>query len=191
MRHLTDRNANKTLTAKTISSFNCPTMTTENLNAQDAVAKIKEMAESIDFTMLCTDLASSPFHAIPMSTKKVDDSGSVWFLSGKDSTHNDNILKQSKVELLYSSPSSMQFLSIFGEASIHTDQAILQSLYGSTDDAWFDGVNDPNLTAIKIKPIDAHYWDTKGNKLVVLMKMGAAAVTGEKADVGKQGDLNV
>ncbi|WP_391575340.1 pyridoxamine 5'-phosphate oxidase family protein [Aureliella helgolandensis] len=46
------------------------------------MAKLKELAESIDFAMLCTDLEATPFHAIPMSTRRVDDQGHIWFLSG-------------------------------------------------------------------------------------------------------------
>ena len=166
-------------------------MTIKNLHADQAIAKIKEMAESIDFTMLCTDLSAKPFHAIPMSTKRVDDGGSIWFLSSKESTHNGNIIRDGYAELLYSDPGSMRFLNIYGEARIHTDKTTLRSLYGPTDDAWFDGLDDPNLTAIAVKPLDAHYWDTKGNKLVALLKMGLSAVTGTKADVGEDGDLRV
>ncbi len=166
-------------------------MSVKNLHAEKASAKIKEMAESIDFCMLCTDLSSKPFHAIPMSTKRVDEDGKVWFLSGKDSQHNENILRDSQVELLYSSPSSMQFLSIFGSATIHTDRETLEKLYGNSDDAWFEGLDDPNLTALAIEPTDTHYWDPKNGKLVSLMKMGVAAVTGDEPDLMDQGKISV
>lgn len=166
-------------------------MTTKDLRNNDAVEKIKSLAESIDFAMLCTDLASKPFHAIPMSTKKVDENGAVWFLSGADSNHNANILRDANVELLYAHPGSMRFLSIYGNATIQRDKKILSSLYGSTDDAWFDGVDDPNLTAIKITPIHAYYWDTKTNKLITLLKMGVGAVTGKEPDLMDEGELKV
>lgn len=166
-------------------------MSIQNLHDKQAKAKIKELAEAIDFTMMCTDLSSQPFHAIPMSTKRVDEDGSIWFLSGRDSTHNANITKEPAIHLLYSSPSSMQFLIVFGQATIVMDRAALKSLYGKTDDAWFKGLDDPNLSAIKVKPETAHYWDVKGSKLVALLRMGVAALTGTQADVSAEGDLVV
>jgi general stress protein 26 len=41
----------------------------------------------------------------------------------------------------------MEFISIYGEASVVTDRSILEELYDKKDDAWFTGVDDPNLTA--------------------------------------------
>lgn len=166
-------------------------MSKKDLQYDDAIEKIKSLAESIDFAMLCTDLTSKPFHAIPMSTKRVDEDGAIWFLSGADSTHNANLTRDAKVELLYSDPGSMSFLSIFGEASIHRDKELLKSLYTSTDEAWFDGVDDPNLTAIRVMPIKAHYWDPKSNKLVSMLKMGVSAVTGKEPDLMNHGKLKL
>lgn len=166
-------------------------MTTKNLQSEEAASKIKELAEAIDFAMLCTNLSAKPFHAIPMSTKRVDENGAIWFLSGRDSTHNENILDDSKVELLYSHPGSMRFLIVYGEATIHTDRKILGELYGRTDDAWFQGADDPNLSAIKVVPLDAHYWDTKNNRLVSMAKIGIAAITGKQPDFAEHGDLKL
>lgn len=166
-------------------------MTTKNLSSGKAVAKIKELAEAIDFTMLCTNLNAKPFHAVPMSTKRVDDCGAIWFLSGHDSTHNEHIHDDSKVQLLYSDPGTMRFLTVFGGAEIIKDRSVLNELYGSTDDAWFEGVDDPNLSAIKVTPLDAHYWDMKNNRLVTLVKIGVAAVIGDEPDIAEDGALNV
>ena len=104
---------------------------------------------------------------------------------------NQNIAKNKEVQLLYSDPSSKKFLSVFAEAEIVVEQSILEELYSSISDNWFDGTNDPNLTALKITPKEAYYWDTKSNKLVSLFKMGVGAVTGKKADVGEKGKLSV
>ena len=167
------------------------TLTTQDLDATEANAKIKQLAESIDFAMLCTDLLTQPFHAIPMSTKRVDDDGAIWFLSGKDSKHNSNILRDPSVQLIYADPSSMRFLNVAGKALIVVEKSTLESLYQKSDDAWFSGNDDPNLTAIKIDPQSAHYWDVQGGRLVALWKMGVAAITGLHADIGQQGELSV
>mgnify|MGYP000518502371 CR=1 FL=1 len=164
-------------------------MSTENLYNEEAKAKIKEMVEDIDFAMMATHLSKHPIHTIPMSTKKVDDEGAIWFLSGKDSTHNSNIETDSRVQLLYSKPGSMQFLTLYGRAYITTEHSILKELYSQSDDMWFDGLEDPNLTAICVNPAEANYWDSKHNRLATIFKMGIATVTGENPEIGQSGKI--
>lgn len=166
-------------------------MSRKDLYNKEAQEKIKELAEGIDFAMMTTDLSQPPFHIIPMSTKKVDKNGSIWFLSGKDSAHNSHIKEEERALLTYSSKSDMEFLSVYGHAKITDDKNILKELYGSGDDAWFDGVDDPNLSAIEIRPSEARYWHTKNGKLVSLFKMAMGAVTGNEPDLGEEGNLKV
>lgn len=165
------------------------TMSTKNLYDREAKSKIKELAEDIDFTMMATKLSVQPIHTIPMSTKKVDDKGSIWFLSGRDSEHNANIQQDGRVQLLYSDPSNMEFLTVYGNALITTDREILEELYGKSDDMWFEGIEDPNLTAICVEPSEAQYWDAKHNKLVSLFKMGVGAITGDQPDLSESGKI--
>ncbi len=166
-------------------------MSIKNLYNTEAREKIEELAVSIDIGMMATNLSIAPFHVIPMSTKKVDDEGSIWFLSNKNSNHNKNIKADSRACMLYSDPGSMEFLNVYGTAVITDEQAILDSLYGKSDDAWFEGKDDPNLSAIKIMPEEVHYWDTKDGKLVSLLKMGIGAITGNEPDLGEEGSLNI
>lgn len=166
-------------------------MSTKNLYSTEAKEKIKELAEKIDFTMLVTDLKSQPFHTVPMSTKKVDKEGNIWFLSNKTSDHNANIEREKKAHLIYSDKGNFEFLSVYGRATISVDRNKIEELYGSGDDAWFDGVDDPNITTIKIEPDDVHYWDTKNGKVVSLLKMARGAITGNEPDLGVEGKLKL
>ncbi|SFZ91914.1 General stress protein 26 [Flaviramulus basaltis] len=166
-------------------------MKKENIYNNEAKAKIKKMAEAIDFAMMATNLDEKPFHAIPMSTKKVDDDGNIWFLSGQDSNHNTNIAKDNKIILIYSHPNDMSFLKLYGDAYIRTNKLIIEELYGKTDDTWFNGIDDPNLSAIQFKPIEAEYWEPKHNKIVSLFKMGLGAITGEEPDIEESGKFTL
>ena len=166
-------------------------MSTQNLTTREAQKKIAKMADNISIAMLLTDLTNLPISTAPMTTKKVDDSGNIWFLSEKNSVHNDNILKDSRVQLIYSHPSEMEFMSIYGKAEITTDPDSIEKLYSKIDDAWFSGKKDPNITVLKVSPREAYYWDTKQNKYISLLKVGAAAITGNKADIGKKGKMNI
>ena len=112
-------------------------------------------------------------------------------LSNRNSTHNKNIEKQDSAHLVYSNKSSFEFLSIYGSATIVTDKKRIKELYGSGDDAWFEGVDDPNITALKIQPKEAYYWDTKNGKVLSLLKMVGGAITGNEPDLGNHGELNI
>ena len=166
-------------------------MSKQNLINAEAKAKLIEMANNIDFTLMATGLEKPPFHTIPMSTKSVDDDGCIWFLSGRDSTHNANIEVDGRVQLNYADVGKFDFMTVYGKAEIVTEKSKLMELYGSSDDAWFDGVDDPNLSAIKVTPCDAHYWDSKNGKLITMFNIGIGAITGEKPDLMDQGELSI
>ncbi len=166
-------------------------MSTKNLYDDDAREKIKELAEDIDFCMLVTNMDEKPLSAVPMSTKQVDDHGAVWFLSKASSEHNRNIAKDRDVQLLYSGTSDMEFLSVYGEAFIETNREVIHELYSKADNAWFDGKDDQDITAIKVNPKEAYYWDNKHNKMVTLFKLGMAAVSGNKQDISEKGKIEL
>lgn len=166
-------------------------MSTENLNIEESRKKIKSLVGDIKVAMMITGFDKKPINAIPMTTKKIDNEGNIWFLSLRTSHHNKDLLKSKDVQLLYSDPSDMEYLSVFGEAEVTTERAVLEDLYEKTDDNWFEEIDDPNLTAIKVRPEEAYYWDTKTNKYVTLLKLGVGAVTGNKQDIGEKGKLNI
>lgn len=166
-------------------------MSEQNLYNDEAKQKIKEMAESIGIAMMATNLKHQPIHMVPMSTKKVDDNGCVWFLSGNDSQQNQNLSKQSELHLVYMDNRSLQFLNIYGDARVSTEKSVLRELYGISDDAWFESVDDPNLTAICVTPTHVDYWDQKSNRLSTLFKIGVGSITGEQPDVMNTGKLEV
>ncbi|SDL50880.1 pyridoxamine 5'-phosphate oxidase family protein [Kriegella aquimaris] len=166
-------------------------MSEKHLFSKEAKKKLRELAEGIDFTMMETNLGAKPSHFVPMSTKAVDDAGCIWFLSNKNSEHNSHLNSDKNIQLVYSKPSAMEFMTVYGTAFITTDKKVLKRYYGKMDDTWFDGIDDPNLTAIKVIPEDIHYWDTKNGKIVSLIKMGIGAITGKEQDLGEEGDLKI
>lgn len=96
-------------------------MSTTNLSNNEAYTKLKERAEGIDFAMFETNLGARPTHIIPMSTKKCDQEGSIWFLSNKNSDHNSFITQDNDVQLIYSKPAAMEYMAVFGKAFIYKD----------------------------------------------------------------------
>ncbi|MDL5514376.1 pyridoxamine 5'-phosphate oxidase family protein [Arenibacter sp. M-2] len=167
-------------------------MGTNNMHDEEARKIMKEMAESIEIAMMGTNCQISPLHIVPMSTKKVDDMGAFWFLSNKQSKHNSHIRNEERAQLIYVNPKSEQFMTLYGDALIRTDMHILKDLYEKNDDIWFKGIDDPNLTAIQIKPTEGYYWDSTTNSMVALFQTGGMATKpGEQTDMGLEGEIKI
>lgn len=165
-------------------------MSKENLSEVEAKKKFREMVDEIKTTMFVTNLSKKPLDAAPMYTKKVDESGNLWFLSSKNSDHNHNLLQDSSCQLFFSDGKS-NFLSVYGSAEIIDNGDTIESLYSKMDNAYFDGPDDPQIRAIKFSPSEAAYWSADGGKLVTLFKMGVAAVTGKSQDLGTSGKMDL
>lgn len=164
----------------------------KNLTNTEAVEKIKELVNTADICMFTTALTNLPLTSRPMSTQTVDDEGNLWFLSKKSSEKNAEIKKDNRVQLFYASKGNAEYLSVYGEATISTDKKKAEELWTPIAKAWFsEGVDDPELSIIKVAPLDSYYWDTKNSKMVSLIKIAAAAITGKKIDDGVEGKIKV
>lgn len=162
---------------------------TKNLKSQEAIDKIRELVEEIDVCMFCT-YEHGKLISRPMAAQQVDDEGNIWFLSDKNSEKNRALLLDDKVELLYAKGNS-KFISIHGTGSIIFDKKKIEELWTPIAKIWFkEGVDDPNVSAIKVAFTDGYYWDTKHGKMVEMAIMAAALLTGKTMDDGIEGTLH-
>jgi len=164
-----------------------------NLRNEDAIFKLRELAEAIDICMFCTNLKTDDGASCrPMSTQKVCDEGNIWFFSNADSDKNKEIEQNNNVQLFYSHPGKDSFMIVNGEAEIIFDRDMIDELWLPVLKAWFPGgKDDPNISIVKVKPSNAYYWDTDGNKMINFLKMVASAATGKNLVEGNEGVLSV
>lgn len=164
----------------------------KNLIAEEAVSKLQDLVKASPTCMFATNLGEVPFHAIPMRVQEADYEGDLWFFSSADSTHNAQINADSRVQLIFTNSSDMEFLTVYGTASISTDKTQIDRLWNPMVGAWFEGgKDDPNVTLIRVQPTVAHYWDTEDGKLVTMAKILTRAATGADISTGVQGSLSV
>ena len=168
-------------------------MSTENLANTEAIQKLKDLAMKIDVGMLCTHTSDSKHvHAVPMSTQEVDDDGNIWFLFSSESDSFHHLQADSQICLLYSDPGSYHFLSIHADTETSQDPIRIEKYWNPMVEGWFEkGKEDPHIRILKVKPHEAHYWDTKSNKLITFFKVAMSGITGSKLDVGREGDLKL
>jgi len=167
--------------------------TTQNLEGNDAVDKLKALVGNTPTCLLGTALSKFPVHVCPMQVQEVDELGDLWFFSGADSAHNFQITGDHRVQLSFCNASKLEYLVVSGHATITRERRKIDELWTRAVEAWFpNGKDDPNLTLIRVTPAVSHYWDTENGKLVTMAKILTAAVTGKALDEGgRQGDIEV
>ncbi len=161
-----------------------------NLANQEAVKKLQDMAKEVRVCMFCTYDSNNRLQTAPMSTNKVDDEGNIWFISDKNSQRNEDLASNTTTDLLFGDPAKENYISVHGSSEVLYDKEIIKELWNPIVKTWFQGgVDDPNISAIKVTPSEAYYWDTKHGKMVSFLKIIAGAVTGKTMDDGVEGKL--
>lgn len=164
----------------------------ENMTGETAIEKLQQLSEDARTCMFLTHTNEKPLPARPMALIKADDDGTLYFFSAASSAKNHELKEDSFVQLIFANGSKSEYLDVAGTARVSRDPALIDRLWTDFAKIWFQGgKEDPDLTVIAVSPDFCKYWDTKHNKLVQWLKMGASMVTGKTMDDGVEGKLHV
>ena len=163
----------------------------QNLQAQDAVDKIRDIVKEAEACFFCTGLGTPQGGATrPMSVQEVDDAGNLWFLSADDSHKNQELATDSRVKLYFQGSAHSGFLQLDGNATVSRDQARIKDLWKPILKTWFtEGEDDPRITVIRVELSDGYYWDNKHGNAVAGMKMMVGAAIGKTLDDSIEGRI--
>ncbi len=163
--------------------------TIKNLEGTEAIEKIKELAR--DLCLFCT-YENDNIVSRPLSTQAIEDDGTIWFFSRRDSEKNQQVKQDDRVTLMYMDHGKQHYLSLSGTAEVLKDRQKTEELWDKIEEAWFpEGKDDPSLTLIRFTPETGHYWDTKSGKLVSMLHIAMSLVTGRENNNSIEGDLNL
>lgn len=165
----------------------------KDLNGPEALAKIKELAESAKSCFFISNIKTGvPASVRPMSAQQIDDEGNFWFLSANDSHKNDELAEDPFVHLLFQGSGYSDFLNLYGIATISEDKEKIKELWEPTLKVWFtEGIDDPRISIIKVEPTEGYYWDNKHGNAVAFVKRLAGAAIGKTIDDSVEGRLIV
>ncbi|MCY7420145.1 MAG: pyridoxamine 5'-phosphate oxidase family protein [Chitinophagaceae bacterium] len=157
------------------------------------VEKLIEMVKGVRVCMLITNEQNTEnLSGRPMSISKIDEDGTIWFFTKASSPKVDEIEESKKVSIAITNESSNNYLMIHGSASLVNDKTQMAALWSSILKAWFPlGLDDPDMTLIKVTPGEVNYWDSSSSKMVVLFNILKAIVTGKEYDEGEHGKINL
>ena len=163
----------------------------EDLQSEQAIEKIKDIIDKAKTCFFCTSVTSG-LGTRPMSVQQVDDQGNLWFLSADDSHKNLELAQNPTVKLYFQGSPHSDFLHLEGIATISKDKAKIIELWEFIIGTWFtQGVDDPRITVIKVKPTLGYYWDTKHGNAVAGIKMLIGAALHKTMDDSIEGKIEI
>ncbi len=147
-------------------------MTDDVMTQTDAIARLKELVEEIDFTMMTTQDAAGNLVSRPMSTRQMDEHGAIWFFTADDTKKVDEVEADHDIDPAYLDAKGMRFVSVAGRAAVEHDAAKMKELYTPSLDIWFeDGLRDPGIALLKVTPVECEFWEPKHGKIVMAAGM--------------------
>ena len=169
-------------------------MTNPNDSGESHRETLWRLVKDIRFAMFTTVHASGHLHSRPMTTqnKSIDETDSLWFFMSRHASPVVELEAESRVNVVYADPDKDSYVSVSGEATVIDDLEKKKELWTKLTEAWFPGgVNDPNLTLVRVKISHAHYWDVDTSQIIQLYKMAEAVITGVQPKMGKEGEVRI
>ena len=159
-----------------------------------AHTKLWDMIHDIRFAMVTSRGGDGRLQSRPLTTqnRSLDaDELSLWFFVSRGSEVAADIGRDPTVNVSYADADEDRYVSIAGSAELVNDQAQAEALWSVASQAWFPGgPADPSLQLVRVRVEQAEYWDVKSSKMVQLLKMAKAAVTGTPPKMSEHRELH-
>jgi general stress protein 26 len=148
---------------------------------------IVKTIERVRIAMMTTADDDGALQSRPMSLMRADADGSLWFLT-RDGSHKLEQLR--RVNLAFADRDDADYVSLSGSGEVVRDRATIEALWSPVAKPWFpDGVDDPTLVALRVRPSDIEYWDSSSSRMLRLLAMARAVATGTHYDEGEHGKV--
>jgi general stress protein 26 len=138
-------------------------MTTQHFateSSPEATAHVLELLPEFDTAMLVTRSRNGRLHGRPMAIAKVEEDGTLWFVTDIDTGKVDEI--QDDARAMVSLQSRTRFVTLNGNLETIHDTAKARELWKESFRVWFRDASAPELVLLRFTPWDAEYWDNSG-----------------------------
>lgn len=159
--------------------------TPNEVSGMEAIARVRELVEDIDFTMLTTRDDAGNLVSRPMSTRQMDDAGDIWFFTLEHTKKVEEAESDPEhdVGLSYLDAKDHRYVSVAGRATVVHDQTKMEELYSPDLDIWFaDGLETPDIALLRVTPVECEFWEPAHGKLVTAAGMLKSLVTKDTPD---------
>lgn len=158
----------------------------ENRNDREV---LWDLIKETRFCMLAHRHVDGSLHSHPLTTvnKELGADGCLYFFVSRKTELGQRLQQDGNVNLAYANPDKDTWVSVTGIARVVDDMARRRELFNPMVKAWFPGgPEDPEAELVAVHVDEAEYWNVKSNKLMQLLKMGKAVLTGDRPK--KMGD---
>lgn len=139
--------------------------------------RVAELIEDMRVCMLTTQDESGRLVSRPMSALHMDAAGSIRFFTSRSSSKTTQI---GNVNLSFVDVDDADYVSIAGRGELEFDREMIEALWTTAAEPWFPkGKDDPDLALLRVDVETAEIWDANDSRMVRLIAMAAAAVTGQ------------
>jgi len=153
--------------------------------------KLAELVKDIRVAMLTTVDKEGEFRSRPMATSEIKEEGVIYFFTQAHTPKTEELDKNHKVNICFVDRDDQVYVSVSGQATVIRDQAKINELWTPFLKAWFPkGKEDQNINLLRVEISKAEYWDSPGNRMVQLLGMTKAAITGKPYDAGENEKIN-
>lgn len=149
----------------------------------EARAHLWQLIGDMRFGMLTAHNADGSLSARPLTTQNTGKQGGgrvlEFFVSARAGMVAD-IARDPRVSVVYADPGKDCYVSLSGQGLVLLDLDRQHELWSTMAQAWFPGgADDPDLRLLRVDISAAEYWDVDSNKMVQLLQMAKAAITGK------------
>ena len=142
-----------------------------------------QLIDDMRFAMVTSHNADGSLSARPLTTQNTGNQGGggvlEFFVSASAQVAAD-IARDARVSVVYADPGEVCYVSVSGKGRVLQDLQRQHALWGTLAQAWFPGgADDPDLRLLRVDISAAEYWDVDTNKMVQLLEMAKAAITGK------------
>ncbi len=132
-------------------------------NRAESIRRIAELLRGIRTAMLVTRGGDGTLRARPMATQDLDFDGTLWFFTVNPSNKIGELTHEPEVVVTYEDSSRHRYLSLSGRAELVQDAERARVLWTPGHREWLpNGLEDPDVTLLKIEVSRAEYWDSPG-----------------------------
>ena len=130
-----------------------------------AIPQIAALISKIDICLFSTRGDEGQLHARPMSNNgQVEWEGRSWFFAPSDGRLVAELDADPQAVAAYRAEESYDFISISGRATLETDQELKKQYWLPELERWFpNGLEDPNVTLIRLDAEHADWWTEEGD----------------------------
>ncbi|MBA8795732.1 general stress protein 26 [Friedmanniella endophytica] len=165
-------------------------MSDEPNNQDEGVQKVAELLDKARIALVTTVGPEGQLLSRPLAVQEHEFDGNVYFLVPDPSPKTEQIRSNPQVNVAVEAGNG--WLSLAGTGTVSKDAALIDQLWNTAAEAWFDqGREDPAVSVLTVHADSAEYWTSNTPKPLALLKYAKAAATGGQPNIGESGKVDL